>query len=316
MHKEKWIYYGHLKQHLVQLAHQVRTGKIIIILNKVVLFEDFITAEEPEKVFNFFVDDELCVVSVTKTADKKFAYKFDAPEFSTSTIGQRRKLMDRLQKFSAVFAISLFLLVGVLPVAYYFYNKHKQEHTIDLGGLSSSAIVSRISKNKNSYTIDGQKISANAWAFYSFKLKNNWFHGKAPLELIAGKTFSKETHLPIAVQDEFEVLYASASPSVSQLQFNKPVPKQVKKYILLIREECLKNENAPAISDSTQRMIYCDCKSVHFKEEYELEGLARLYHQNTLPSGNATYNQDTYQTFMATSESQAILKTCEEAVTN
>ena len=106
MYKERWVLHGVLQQHLIELFHSPISRELLIRLDGRDLYHEKV---ETNKLYQFFVDSELCEIVITKNANG-FKYTLNSPEFSTSKLGKANKRKNLLQKFGIGFGFLSILL--------------------------------------------------------------------------------------------------------------------------------------------------------------------------------------------------------------
>jgi len=292
-----WIFYGKKKRHLVQLGHSPYSGELIVRLNGINLFEDTLNTEETEKEFNFFVDDELCIIAIKRAPDQTFAYSFVSPDYSTSTTGKRRKLIDYLQK--AGFAFFSLFFIGLLGFIFYQFISTNQKGNNDLsaGGIITTAYITHV---------------ANATIYYKFSVNGKTYRGQTNANLQNEEALAPSTALPIIVNGQFEVLFASNNPNKHLLYFDQPSAAQLDYYRIAAREACLKNTELHTFVSHNNKEVYCDCLYHYMYINYNLEGVAFLYHQNAAPNRLHQYNTNSFKTLMQSPLQQEIIDICSE----
>lgn len=116
---------GNGRQHLIGLYHGEESGHLAVYCNNQVILVDFHVKEE--KRFSFFLDEELCELTITPDAQQRFQYRLVLNEQADTPSNQRRKALAAAQEkdrkewiWRMVFgaAAALFLLALTL-LAYY-----------------------------------------------------------------------------------------------------------------------------------------------------------------------------------------------------
>lgn len=308
MHKEDWIYYGRLKRHIVQLFHFLASGRVIVKLNGVLLYEEKLLENEEGKNINFFIDDELCELIIAKTEDSTFTYRFITHSYSTSRTGKKRKFQAWLEEVWVGVGLACVGLFIIIPLAYFLIQHYYQDRALVLGGMTSTGIITRLGKPKdNQYplTLD---------VYYKFLVNNTWYFGSKQVKAIkGGKHFTTPLGVQLGKNSEFEVLFSGRYPEVSDILFNTPSSKQLSKYYKRIREVCLNSQKELPNGSLNSQMIYCDCLTKQVYYQYGIEGLAHLYFQNTDNQTNKHYNKKTYDNFISKVMQQKINNICLEA---
>ena len=140
MNRKKWIYFGRVKQHVVEIVHFVKTGRFMVRMNNLLLVEEMLPVDVQQKTFDFFIDDEFCQVMLNRRGNQ-FEYEFKAHEYSTSKSAQTQRYKERLKTAVIGGGIALFLLLVIAPLSYNLYNRTAKARDLLLGGLTAPAKV-------------------------------------------------------------------------------------------------------------------------------------------------------------------------------
>lgn len=314
MQKRDWVFYGRIKQHLVQLYHFPEMGKVTIKLNGIKLIEEELPAGE-EKKYSFFVDEELCELqlSIPNPANpKSYNYEFINHQFSTTAVGKQRKQRDRLEKIG--FAALAILLFGTIfiPLMYYIFNENKDKNDLNIGGMSVPATITRIETHRN-ITPSDSLPKVNTTLFYTYKVAEKDYYGekKYYMTLINDTTYTN-VGLPLLKGDQFEVLFVPTEPEKNSLRLYRPTDIQLQRYWLSARDKCLANPFFDTVlqNSSIDKALYCDCIILELFNHAEVESLTRIYNQLSPPTQHKYYNKTTFDNFIQQREQRILLDNC------
>ena len=82
---------GNGRQHLIGLYHGEESGHLAVYCNSQVILVDFHVREE--KRFSFFVDEELCELTITPGAQQGYQYRLALNEQAETPRNQHRKAL-------------------------------------------------------------------------------------------------------------------------------------------------------------------------------------------------------------------------------
>lgn len=286
INKKSWVYAGKLKRHTIELAHDLTHQKVYVRLNGILLYEESLPAQQSEKAFNFFIDDELCVLSIEKVGDK-YAYRFTSPEYSSSSTAKLRKWKDRLLIVAIIFVFSSIFGGFGVPFITNIIRTNQLNNNLEMGGIVTSADMV-----KGGVIIDGEKVSLSYQ--YLAGLKQIKQHLEIPTTDSSYRMYA--SLLPVTDQSSFEVLYSASNPDIHRLLF-QPSEKQLAVLKITARNACLKLGNIP-VQGTQQQMVYCDCLIRYLFIHHRLEGLARIIKSSETPDSSPVYNKDTFKQFM------------------
>lgn len=313
MHQESWIYRGKLKRHLLQLSHDFSNDYLILNLDGVSLVEDRLKKKDKEKVFNVFIDQELCEIKVIREG-KNFKYEFVPHVYSTSKVGKTRKKAAKRELISVNTGVVILAVTLLSGLIYFLFFSNHSKPALSLGGLTTVATISEINANQKHVLKDesGKTKLLTGNIRYKFEVGKEEYKGDAFLYKKIDHYFLASTGLPIQTGDEFMVLYDKDNPLNNKILFDHPSERKLKQYDLMGRESCLKNlpSNIPKEKD----LQYCECLKAYFFQQYNLTGLAHLIHQGKRKTSFADFNEETYQKFMGKERQQKIQKNCLGAI--
>ncbi len=307
MHQESWKYRGKLKNHLIQLSHDFKNGSLSLTLNGSLLINGEIQSEEKEKILQFFIDEELFEVKVIREP-QKFLYQFIPHTYSTSTTGKTRKKAAKRELISVNTGVIVIAVLMLTIGIYFAFFSYKAAPPLSLGGVIAEAEITEIKAKEKSYLkgADGKTKALLGNIRYKFKVLEEWYEGDASLFQKIGHFYFTKSGLPIQTGDIFKVLYDAEDPTTNTLLLDRPNEEKVEAYKLMARSACVKN--LPDFVRPESDLYYCDCVKVHLFQQYGIEGLVRLMHQDKSPTRFQTYNSESYEAFMKEEQQEAIQK--------
>lgn len=311
MQKREWSYYGRLKPHYVQLLHFVGTGRATLRVNGAVMFDENLPKQE-SKMFTFFVDDELCQVSIVRQPDGQFIYDFKVHEHSSSKTGKKMFRRDRLEKIGLFSAIIL-VLAGMSFFVYQLRQNIHKQNDLSLGGMTALATIVRIERKMYQPDLTPFQPKTKTVIYYRFGANGHSQMSDFTIDLPArNDTSYTPAGLPLLKDDEFEVLFEAKVPENHLLRLEKPSEKQLQYYWLLARRECMKNKEI-TLPDKL-KVAYCDCLIHNLFNKQEISALASIYNQHTDPQYSPKYNRNTYNALMQDREQRILMQDCLEKI--
>lgn len=307
MQKREWAYYGHLKQHLVELLHLPDADRVVIKLNGAVLFDEQLPLGNG-KTFSFFIDDEFCEIKIAAQDKRQYQYDFIAHRFSTTSFGKQQKWQDRLQKIGVAGGIIALFTFFLIPVGYYLLRQQTVNNDFNAGGISTPAQVIRIELQERNTPIDSLPL-VRTRLYYSYHYqKHNYTAETTQWLYLQNDTVYTPAGLPLFKDDAFEVLFAAQNPTQNQLRLDRPTDVQLGKYWLFAREKCTRNRDPlPPATDKNQ---YCDCLLYELVNQYDLVALAQFYHQFDPPTPRLRYHRTTYEQWMGQRNIRILMSNC------
>ncbi len=274
MHKQRWIYFGNAKSHFIDLFHFANSNLVVIKLNGVTLYNEEIHLQEEQKSVSFFIDQELCEVTIKK-AQQNYEYNFHYQPYSTSKIGQKRKLLDRLKEGGVALGLLFTLGFSLLLVGMIILQHH---NALRKGGIMAEAVVLYIGANKQrAYNTDEGIITLTGNTHYRFLLDGKWYYGATKEQAERINTFTTNIGFPISEGNEFMVLFQDSHPNNNQILFHRPTQRQLQQYALLARSSCFSMLEIDTVRN--HHLAYCDCLIQEIAQKHRLLGLAFMYLQ-------------------------------------
>ena len=278
MNRFNWTYIDHKNErHHVGLMHGAQSGNLLVYCNTDILIIDFQVLRS--HTYSFFIEEELCELSIEKTADQQYLYSFDLNTKADTPLNRYRKKLSKKHLWQSLAFLGGFLiLVLSLTLSFTYWNKYNTQQQFAYGnGSQGRETVAQISiepesegrlvsyyfvANGKSYTAD-TKFKENATPFFK--------HG-----------------MPLLAGDEFVVKYAIDDPSINEIDYNRPSLKQISTYRTRAIQQHL--EFHPELD-----LEYCTCVAkIAFKMK-GINGLADLYFQRVPEEENPKHNINSYK---------------------
>ena len=294
MNRFHWTYVDSTgRKNQIGIVHfPQKSGHLLIYINKKISTVDFKIFES--KTYTFFIEGEMCEISVEKKGDQYF-YGFDINKEADTPHNRMRKERDRKH-----FWQTMLLIAGLAAIigAVIFFNtrkntQHYQKEALSLTATNSIAVPSKL-------FWEGNDVSVS----YSFVADNQVIERTTSKAVLA--TAATALGLSIDNGAEFMLLYAPHNPQIHRLDWTQPSPFQIQKYIEQAIQKEMKIQTG---NDSTQ--VAC-----HVQMAYQLHGLpalAHYLHQDIPISQNPQFNSDAYKRMVrAVPFQKAIEKDCFE----
>ncbi|MBK7475922.1 MAG: hypothetical protein IPI11_07865 [Haliscomenobacter sp.] len=129
MAQQSWtLNTGNGRQHLIGLYHGEESGHLAVYCNNQIILVDFHV--RAEKRFSFFVDEELCELTILPAAVRGFQYQLVLNEQADTPRNQRRKALAAAQEkdrkewiWRLVFGLAAVLFVLALILLAFFRGR-------------------------------------------------------------------------------------------------------------------------------------------------------------------------------------------------
>jgi len=293
MHQERWLYNGVVKQHYIQLNHFFSDEMVTIRLNGELLYHELHSLNQENKSYHFFIDNELCEINVARDGND-FVYHFTSHNYSTSKTGKARKFRDYAEEWGVGAGIAAVFLFILCPLTYYLLNYYQSSQNLDLGGMMTTAIITKIGvEEAEKHTTRGTIYKLTDNVRYKFEVNGLYYYGDIDLKPTKTGGFVTPNGLPLQEGGEFEVLFSGLNPTKNRILFEKPTSIQTAKYKELADENCL--HNPPNDVDTTYYSQFCECMNYHVYLHYGLEGLANVFAKNMPRHHHIPYNRQTFE---------------------
>ncbi len=274
---------------LVGLLHNTRTGHFVIYCGNNVVVADPKVFDTKE--FTFFIEEEFCRITVTKTAEG-YQYHFIIDSEAETPHNIARKAKDKLdQKKGIVVILGVMLFVAILIGGCMKYYSHYLGKQRAKNGAFAVGLVYLIPGNSSyslSYSFDTE--------YRSISRQIEYYREPNP---IASNGF------PLYTYDEFYVQYAIKSPTNNEIFYERPTEVQLKRYKK-------RTQKIHLTQNPTDDSLYCNCLLDAAYAVKGLDGYGHFYYQNIAPSQNKRFNIKTYKEFRSTKAFENEAQKCRE----
>ncbi len=290
MAQVSWVYLDDFGgRHRIGLYHGDRTGHLLLHCDALIVQVDFSVKES--RTYSFFVEDELCEVSVVKEP-KGFSYDFQVnKKLDTPRNRLRRSDERRTRKQMALLITGLVLVVaGVVFGLRWWGRQQKAEQ------LADTSLTSRLTpENERLLAVGGSSAVAQLFVVHE-ALKRQVFYGfiTANKVQISGHFSVPDTGLivlpngfPLRDRDAFSVRYLPSDPGIHQVNFEEPDPETIRGYL-----EQAGGAQAAAHPEATPGHSLCVAQLVLQEKGWPF--LADLIFQAAPPERNVQHNRDSY----------------------
>ena len=270
MNRFNWTYVDiNGSAHNVGVMHGAESGNLLIYCDSNIIhirFKIFDTTS-----LSFFIEEELCVLSIEKQGDN-FLYGFTIDREADTPLNRRRKLIDKkhfkqTMMVASIFAAFMISFIAGLLIA----NQDDDLQAIRKTETNAKVFLTNYdggSKFTYQFVANGkpQKVEKN----------------------INVHSLISENGMPIEDGDEFTIRYTTNDPKKNIIDYNKPTPQQIIKYHYRAMAKYqalhpLKSRN------------YCGCVIDLAYDMKGIDGLASLYFQEADYAENPRHNQNSYQ---------------------
>lgn len=285
-----WVYLDDFGgRHRVGIYHGDRSGHLVLHCDLRVIQVDFSVKES--RTYSFFVEDELCEVSVVKEKEG-FSYDFQVnKKIDTPRNRLRRADERRNRKYMAILIGGLVLVVSVVFVGLRWWAQKQMEERLSGTTLSSD----QTPENQQRLAARGQTAVAqlviaqdaqHRRVFYGFATPDNdhvsgFFYVQDTGQIILPNGF------PLADRDAFAVRYLPDEPRVHQVDFFQPSDNTLARYL-----ESARLAEARAHPEATAGHSRCVARLT--LEQRGWQHLADLIFQTAKPYENLKNNRDSY----------------------
>jgi len=290
MAQVSWVYLDDFGgRHRIGLYHGDRSGHLLLHCDALIVQVDFSVKETRR--YSFFVEDELCEVSVVKEP-QGFSYDFQVnKKLDTPRNRLRRSDERRTRKQMALLITGLVIVVAGVVFGLRWWGR--QQKTDQLAGMSLSSRLTP--ENERLLAAGGSKAVAQLFVVHE-ALKRRVFYGfiTTSSNQISGYFSVPDTGLiilpngfPLHDRDAFSVRYLPADPSIHQVSFDEPDAKTIRGYL-----EQAGLAEAAGHPEATPGHSLCVAQLT--LREKGWPALADLIFQSAPAERNAQHNRDTY----------------------
>ncbi|MEO6759851.1 MAG: hypothetical protein ABIO24_10395 [Saprospiraceae bacterium] len=285
---------SHGGRHKVGLYHGDNTGHLMIHCNLRVVQVDFSVRES--RTYSFFIEDELCELSLQKEPDGRFSYAFEMNKTVDTPRNRDRKAdQERTNRQVWMFVGGFVLLLAIAVGSLTWFGRQQRRKE-----LTSTSLFSKVSEeNAQRLSLEGKVTSAQLYLVFE-GLQRKVFYGftTADSARISGKFSVADTGIillpngfPLHDHDAFELRYLPADPEVHRLDFFHPTRSTMAGYLQQAAAE--EGRNHPE-----QSLKRNQCLAMLVAERLGWDKLADLIFQNQSPDQNERHNHDSYLRLM------------------
>ncbi len=234
MAQVSWVYLDDFGgRHRIGLYHGDRTGHLLLHCDALIVQVDFSVKES--RTYSFFVEDELCEVSIFKEK-QGFSYDFQVNKKVDTPRNRLRKTDEsRTRKQMALLIAGLVVVVASLVLGLRWWGQRSKTDR-----LADTSLTSRLSpENEQLLAAVGNNTVAQLIVVHE-ALQRRVFYGftTAANDQISGRFSVPDTGLillpngfPLRDRDAFSVRYLPTDPRVHRVNFDQPDPETVRGYL-------------------------------------------------------------------------------------
>jgi hypothetical protein len=279
VNKTKWVYIGgdSARQSIVGALHSPKLGYLIVYCeDKIVLAERNVFDNAN---FSFFLEDELCTISVTlNNGVFSYGFSYDTQVKTPLNILRNKTKLKNIYQTTTAFSI-LFAFVSIaMIIVFTMQDTYKWESLRDFGVLEVATI--ELYQKENDLYITYVYRDSTRYSVHVLSTRKS-INSNPVLE----------NGFPVQSGDEFLVTYSFKEKVNHKLHLNYPTAKTINRYRALAKSNYLKN-------NTKHKESYCDCILDIAYNISGWRGYAAIYHQKTLPSALDSFNQERYEAFI------------------
>ncbi|MBL7775290.1 MAG: hypothetical protein JNK89_04765 [Saprospiraceae bacterium] len=293
-------------QHRIGLYHGDSSGHVLLHCDLRVVQVDF-SVKEP-RTYSFFVEDELCEVSIYKEKEG-FSYDFKVNKKVDTPRNRLRKADNRRnQKYIAYLTIGLLVTIACTFFALRWWGKQHSTSPSELSSLNSGLSP----ENAQRLAMEGATAVARLVVVSEAQERRIYYgFSTADDRQVSGRFSAPDTGaillpngFPLHDGHAFSVRYLPASPGVHRVDFDLPTQPTLDDYF---QRAFLAEQGAhPEASNGRSR-----CIAQLTLEKKGWRQLADLIFQTTPPERNALHNRDSYHRLVREPEfAQLIEREC------
>ena len=142
MNQFQWTFLDNKqRRHTLGIAHSPKSGHLVVHCDHRVVLIDFGVLEE--RTFSFFVEEELCKLSILGSKEKGFTYNFNIDTEIDTEVNRKRnekKRSERLRSGTGLAALLGGVLAIVLGVAYWGYSSRMEDlpYSLRINGIQAN----------------------------------------------------------------------------------------------------------------------------------------------------------------------------------
>ena len=281
---------SHSGQHRVGLYHGDNSGHLVIHCNLRVIQIDFSVKES--RTYSFFIEDELCELSLQKEPDGRFSYAFLVNKTVDTPRNRDRKAdQNRNNRQVGLFVGGFLIVLAFLFAGLTWYGRQQRQKE-----MTRTSLFSKLSEeNARRLGMEGRTTTAELYVVFEGRQRKVIYgFTTADSTRISGKFAVADTGVillhngfPLRDRDAFELRYLPVDPEVHRLDFYHPTRPTMTAYLELATA-------TEARSHPDQSPEHCQCLAMLAAERQGWDKLADLIFQNKTPRQNERHNRNTY----------------------
>lgn len=249
------------------LYHGDRTGHVVIHCNSRIVTIDF--GVRRTKTYSFFLDDELCEVTITHNGGNTYTYSCEINKEAATPLNEARRAKARSDWRNTVLFVTGFCAVVILITVLFSMTGRpdRAELMAELQARGGVRTHVRIVK-----TSEGQ-------LHYSFRAGSSVIEGRIKS--------SGRPLLPLESGDEFELRYQPGHPDIHLIDWSRPTSRQADRYLQRVIER-----HASLNPQLSERQVRCQVRAAW--RYGGLAALADFYYQDRPPALSSDHDRDSY----------------------
>ena len=256
--------------------HGAKTGHLLIYCNSRIMVIDFHVLEDSS--YSFFIDEELCEISIEKKGDQ-FFYGFEFNRTADTPLNRERRKIEKrhlIQSLLLLGGLALAVVVVIFGTKYWNGVQDKVELADKLAQVGEETNATVLIPGRE----EGGKISY----FFLVDGKAYTIEQEHPEE----EPILLETGMPLEKGDEFIVRYVPENPRLHLLDYSRPTAKQIDIY----KKRAIGEYK---IHHPDKDLNYIDCLADIAFEMKGISGFADFYFQATKPLKNPLHNTQSFK---------------------
>lgn len=295
MAQMSWVYLDNQGgQHRVGLYHGDQSGHLMIHCNLRVVQIDF--SVKDTKMYSFFIEDELCEVTLERLPNGRFAYGFEVNKTVDTPRNRERKANNRRDNRQVAWFVAGFVaLLAVVFFSLRWYGSEQRKKRMSATSLFSELTeeaaqrLGQEGKNAETQLIVVQEGSERK-VYYAFVTADSVRVSGHFTVTDTGQVLLP-TGFPLTDRDAFSTRYLPSNPQVHRLDFHQPTPATIAEYFRrAVEAEQLSH---PALSAGRNR-----CTVLLAFEKGGWQDLGHFLCQSKVPQKELRYHRDSYLRFV------------------
>ncbi len=289
MAQVSWIFLDDFGgKHRVGLYHGDRSGHVLVHCDARIVQVDFSVKES--RVYSFFIEDELCEVSIQKEKEG-FSYGFRVNKQVDTPRNRQRRATER-RNWLGVAAV-LAILIAIVSVAVFFLMRWDAQQKQRRWATAFTFPLSAHEERRLSQ--EGRLSVAHLSIAYENQQRVLYYHfSTQESRLMTGHFWLPDTGLillpngfPAHDRDAFAVQYLPADPRIHRVLFEQPSPETIATYLdhATHAQQTAHPYNRPAQNRCIAQIAL---------QEKGWPALADLIFQTATPHQNPRHNRDSY----------------------